>query len=164
MNPMSLGRYIPGPWIQAFLLQDRFFDGQYDEMIDAMRSTAIWEVVPKRLDFLWPSIVMSQNYGTKKAELGHVLCFSHPIFGGSIIIESLKDKAAKPSDSVWGMYNLPVNDVMMDGEEEIGAGVQVNFDQARMYDAWRKILEGYCSYSSCHSNASEEDGMIKWVP
>lgn len=53
---------------------------------------------------------------------------------------------------------------MMDGEEEIGAGVQVNFDQARMYDAWRKILEGCCSYSSCHSNASEEDGMIKWVP
>lgn len=40
MNPTSLGRYIPGPWIQAFLLQDRFFDGQYDEMIDAMRSTA----------------------------------------------------------------------------------------------------------------------------
>ena len=50
--------------------------------------------------------------------------------------------AAKPSDSVWGMYNLPVNDVMMDGEEEIGAGVQVNFDQARMYDAWQKIQEG----------------------
>ena len=23
--------------LEAFLLQDRFFDGQYDEMIDAMR-------------------------------------------------------------------------------------------------------------------------------
>ena len=34
------------------------------------------------------------------------------------------------------MYNLPVNDVLKDGEEEIGADTQaVNFDQARMYDA-----------------------------
>ena len=40
-----------------------------------------------------------------------------------------------------GMYNLPVNDVMMDGEEEIGAGVQVNFDQAKMYEAWCGSIE-----------------------
>eukprot|EP00434_Breviolum_minutum_P032222 symbB.v1.2.028499.t1/scaffold2988.1/size65815/1 len=68
--------FLLGPYVQAFLLQDRFFDGQYDEMIDAMR-----------------------------------------------------------------MYNLPVNDVMMDGEEEIGAGVQVNFDQARMYDDPTLVLK-----------------------
>ena len=43
--------------------------------------------------------------------------------------------------SKQGMYNLPVNDVMMDGEEEIGAGVQVNFDQAKMYEAWCGNIE-----------------------
>ena len=44
-------------------------------------------------------------------------------------------KLGSAGSKVSGMYNLPVNDVMMDGEEEIGAGVQVNFDQAKMYEA-----------------------------
>ena len=29
---------VPHPKVQAFLVQDRFFEGQYDEMIDAMRT------------------------------------------------------------------------------------------------------------------------------
>ena len=110
------------------------------------------------------AMAMSQNYGTDKADF--IMLFISIIqFWVVNNFESLKHMAAKPSDSVWGMYNLPVNDVMMDGEEEIGAGVQVNFDQARMYDAWRLEDSGGVLWkdSSSNNHASVDIG-IQWVP
>lgn len=68
--------YLLAPHIQALLLNSQFFDGQYDELIDAMR-----------------------------------------------------------------MGNLPVNDVLSDGEQEIGEALDLEWDNVKLYDDPNLILK-----------------------
>uniref|UniRef100_A0A7S4W3B1 EF-hand domain-containing protein n=1 Tax=Alexandrium monilatum TaxID=311494 RepID=A0A7S4W3B1_9DINO len=70
--------YLLGPHVQAFLLNAPYWDGQYDELIDAMRSV-----------------------------------------------------------------NLPVNDILQDGENEIGEAVDIAWDHAALYDDPHMILKRY---------------------